>query len=315
MSTAPASGPGRDVVLVASGDLRLSANQRCWPAQAAMETPSAPRSPTRAHASSAHIRTTPRRTARLHRLADARGWRSSATSIRDAPLIVAEAVWQYSHHVLPGCTTHRGPILTVANWTGTWPGLVGMLNLNGSLTKAGVKYRTLWSEDFTDGLRARMHPALARERAGSSTTAATPARSTTGRSASSSRPTASRGSRSARRCSRDKAIMGVFDEGCMGMFNAIIPDELLHPDRRLQGAAQPVGALLRRCTQVSDDEAARRPPVAGRARACSSSIGPGRSDRPDRRSRSSSSARCTSPPCASPTTSAATRSASSTSRA
>jgi hypothetical protein len=23
--------------------------------------------------------------------------------------------------------------------------------------------------------------------------------------------------------------MGVFDEGCMGMFNAIIPDHLLHP--------------------------------------------------------------------------------------
>src|SRR6185436_8947209 len=28
---------------------------------------------------------------------------------------------------------------------------------------------------------------------------------------------------------REKAIMGVFDEGCMGMYNAIIPDELLHP--------------------------------------------------------------------------------------
>lgn len=28
---------------------------------------------------------------------------------------------------------------------------------------------------------------------------------------------------------RDKAILGVFDEGCMGMFNAIIPDHLLHP--------------------------------------------------------------------------------------
>ena len=67
-----------------------------------------------------------------------------------APLIVAEAVWQYSHHVLHGLISHRGPILTVANWSGTWPGLVGMLNLNGSLTKAGVKYSTLWSEDFTD---------------------------------------------------------------------------------------------------------------------------------------------------------------------
>ena len=32
---------------------------------------------------------------------------------RDAPLVVAEAVWQYSHHVLPGLRRHRGPILTV----------------------------------------------------------------------------------------------------------------------------------------------------------------------------------------------------------
>ena len=54
------------------------------------------------------------------------------------PLIVAESVWQYSHHVLHGLMSHRGPILTAANWSGTWPGLVGMLNLNGSLTKAGV---------------------------------------------------------------------------------------------------------------------------------------------------------------------------------
>src|SRR5204863_780183 len=32
----------------------------------------------------------------------------------------------------------------------------------------------------------------------------------------------------ARELLRNKAIMGVFDEGCMGMYNAIIPDELLH---------------------------------------------------------------------------------------
>ena len=32
----------------------------------------------------------------------------------------------------------------------SWPGLVGMLNLNGSLTKAGVEYSTLWSENFKD---------------------------------------------------------------------------------------------------------------------------------------------------------------------
>ena len=33
----------------------------------------------------------------------------------------------------------------------------------------------------------------------------------------------------ARKLKSRKAIMGVFDEGCMGMYNAIIPDELLHP--------------------------------------------------------------------------------------
>ena len=65
-------------------------------------------------------------------------------------LIVAEAVWQYSHHLLAGLRSHRGPILTVANWSGDGPGLVGMLNLNGSLTKAGVAYSSIWSVDFTD---------------------------------------------------------------------------------------------------------------------------------------------------------------------
>jgi hypothetical protein len=53
---------------------------------------------------------------------------------------------------------------------------------------------------------------------------------------------------------REKAIMGVFDEGCMGMFNAIIPDSLLHPTgvykERLSQSA-----LYYESTQVSDQEA------------------------------------------------------------
>src|SRR5207302_2002127 len=53
---------------------------------------------------------------------------------------------------------------------------------------------------------------------------------------------------------REKAIMGIFDEGCMGMFNAVIPDELLHPTgvykERLSQSA-----LYYESTQVSDEEA------------------------------------------------------------
>ncbi len=142
-----------------------------------------------------------------------------------APLIVAESVWQYSHHVLAGLTTHRGSILTVANWSGTWPGLVGMLNLNGSLTKAGVRYSTLWSEDFTDtffklGLRQWLAEG-----------AVTHDQSHVKDLALLKLPAEDEqiGRRAARRLKQEKAILGVFDEGCMGMFNAIIPDELLHP--------------------------------------------------------------------------------------
>nr|WP_262904643.1 fucose isomerase [Hymenobacter lucidus] len=141
------------------------------------------------------------------------------------PLIVAESVWQYSHHVLAGLTTHQGPILTVANWSGQWPGLVGMLNLNGCLTKAGVPYSTLWSEDFTDefftaGLRQWLTEGIITQDA-----------SHVKPFAGAMLPAADEktGRAFARRFRQHKAIMGVFDEGCMGMYNAIVPDELLHP--------------------------------------------------------------------------------------
>ena len=52
--------------------------------------------------------------------------------------------------MLAGLRTHRGPILTVANFAGDWPGLVGLLGLNAGLTKMGTPYSTLWSVDFTD---------------------------------------------------------------------------------------------------------------------------------------------------------------------
>src|SRR4051812_29446088 len=137
------------VYLIASGDLRLSANEKCWPEQARMEallTEAVKReggSVRRANACDKR---------KKHGFIDSQkmGLEVFRRLDPDAPLIVAEAVWQYSHHVLAGLTTHRGPILTVANWSGTWPGLVGMLNLNGSLTKAGVRYSTLWSENFRD---------------------------------------------------------------------------------------------------------------------------------------------------------------------
>ena len=137
------------VILVASGDLRLSATKVCWPAQDRAE-----------QAVMAAIRKEGGEVKRGHPFLPEKGhgfidsqkygMEVFSQIPPEAPIVVVEAVWQYTHHVFSGLLSHRGPILTVANWSGEWPGLVGMLNLNGSLTKAGVKYSTLWSVDFQD---------------------------------------------------------------------------------------------------------------------------------------------------------------------
>ena len=139
----------REVYLIASGDLRQSANETCWAAQASMEKKLGAAVAALGYRT---VRAHPYRPKARHGFiaSQREGLEIFAGLDPKAPLIVAEAVWQYSHHVLGGLIAHRGPILTVANWSGQWPGLVGMLNLNGSLAKAGVRYSTLWSEDFTD---------------------------------------------------------------------------------------------------------------------------------------------------------------------
>ena len=212
--------------LMSSGDLRLSANQKCWPEQAKMEAvlghalegrrlDGGPRSSVRQG-----------KAARLHRLAkDGHGSLSPAGS-RLRRSSSPSAVWQYSHHVLHGLFTHRGPILTVANWSGTWPGLVGMLNLNGSLTKAGIRIQHAVERGFHRHLLSRPACANGSPKASSPTTKATSAICGCVKLPAGDEQI---GRRVAREFKQQKAIMGVFDEGCMGMFNAIIPDELLHP--------------------------------------------------------------------------------------
>jgi hypothetical protein len=211
------------IILIASGDLRLKANQKCWPAQQKVEelvTAAIQRDGFKA------VRGHAFDPIKQHGFIDSQkyGMEVFRHLPVDAPLIVVEAVWQYSHHVLAGLITHQGPILTVANWSGEWPGLVGMLNLNGSLTKAGVKYSTLWSKDFSDEyFLSRLHSWLRGE--------------AIIHDASHVRPLSAVrlpkdaeqiGAVEAQHLQREKAIMGVFDEGCMGMFNAIVPDHLLN---------------------------------------------------------------------------------------
>ena len=239
----------KQVQLVASGDLRLSANQDCWPAQQEMEA-----ALTKAVEAEGYevVRAHPYLRNEKHGFIESQrtGMNVFADIDPNAPIIVAEAVWQYSHHVLSGLISHGGPILTVANWSGTWPGLVGMLNLNGSLTKAGVKYSSLWSEDFTDSyFTKRLAQWLKTGKCSHRTNHVVPFNKVKIGSKE-----GKLGKALAEQLRTEKAIMGIFDEGCMGMFNAIIPDHLLNPTGVFKERLSQ-SALYYETTQVGDGEA------------------------------------------------------------
>src|SRR5258708_39432168 len=96
------------VYLVANGDLRLSANQKCEPAQAAMEK-----------ALVGAIQQEGFRVKRAHPFDETKGHgfidsekiglRVFRSIPQEAPLVVAEAVWQYSQPLLWRLISHHAP--------------------------------------------------------------------------------------------------------------------------------------------------------------------------------------------------------------
>lgn len=250
MTTKAKKPADKTVLLVANGDLRLSANQNCWAEQAKME-----KELTKVVAKLGYKlkRAHPFKKAEGHGFISSQkeGLEVFSKIDRKTPLIIAESVWQYSHHLLAGLIAHQAPILTVANWSGTWPGLVGMLNLNGSLTKAGVKYSTLWSEDFAtdEDFQAKLALWLKKgkvEHATPHARAYKPAKASPKAKAAAAKIAAD--------LDKNKSILGVFDEFCMGMYNSLIDDALLFPANICKERLSQ-SALFAAMQQVSAQEA------------------------------------------------------------
>lgn len=214
-----------EVLLVTNADLRESANVACWPVQEKFER--------KLHDVLGDEFGVAVRRAHPVKADKGHGFISSqregsdlfARIDPDAPVIVLLTAWQYSHHLAASLLHHRGKILLLANFDGTWPGLVGMLCLAGTLTSLGKPCARLWSENFDDaffldGLRAwldtgridhdtsYLHPVTADH-----SVLRTPAGAI--------------GQRVGAYVLRHKEIMGLFDSFCMGMMNGVFPQRAL----------------------------------------------------------------------------------------
>ena len=247
IATRPKAEP-KTVYTLANGDLRLTTNVKTWDMQQQVEREFA-----------AAVESLGWNVKRTHGVNPATGHgfidnqRAGMEVFKnvptEAPLVVVEAVWQYSHHILHGLRDHQGPILLVANFAGDFPGLVGMLNLHGSMVKAGIKHATLWSKDFTDEwARTKLAEwietgAIVHDTSHVRDLPALPAS-----------PEKELGEALAVQLKTDKAIIAMFDEYCMGMYNALIDDEMMNPagiyKERLSQSA-----LVAEMKNVSDEEA------------------------------------------------------------
>lgn len=213
-----------EVLLVANADLREPANVTCWPTGQKFETKL-----------QAALEKEGYRIKRAHKIDIERGhgFISSQREGADvfaaidpeAPVIVLITAWQYSHHLASSLAHHKGPVLLLANFEGTYPGLVGMLCMAGTLTSLGVNYSRIWSETFEDekfstDLRTWLRDGYVHQRTDYL------------HEVKASHPVmASQEGQAGRQVGefilKNKAIVGLFDSYCMGMINGVFPQKAM----------------------------------------------------------------------------------------
>ncbi|QUS57161.1 signal transduction protein [Pseudovibrio brasiliensis] len=221
---APISVADKEILVVTNADLRESANVTCWPTfedyAQRLETALTAQGfkMKRAHEYDA---------ARGHGFISSQkeGSELFAKIDPEAPLIVLLTAWQYSHHIAPSLAKHKGPILLLANFDGTWPGLVGMLCMAGSLTSLGVEYSRLWSQTFEDDFfKSGLGTWLKDGKLSHDTSYL---QDVSANHAVLQTPAGQAGQQVGEYILKNKAILGLFDTFCMGMMNGYFPVKAL----------------------------------------------------------------------------------------
>jgi hypothetical protein len=213
----------KDVVLLSNGDFRDPVGVGCWPKQE--ETLKlVEESFNRLGIKT--VRGNQYKKQKRHGFitTQAEGCRVFANLEPEVPVVLVLSSWVWAHHLASSAKLHRGPVLLLGNFDGTWPGLVSLLNHSGSYERLGIKHSKIWTDGFAadsafmENLKKWTEKEVIEYREDHLS------RLNELRLSESAEKV---GEKIARDIRKHKRIMGQMDPGCMGMLNAVMsPDKL-----------------------------------------------------------------------------------------
>jgi L-fucose isomerase-like protein len=211
------------VVLVSNGDFRDSVGVNCWPKQE--ETLLQVENVFNTFGVKTE-RANPYKEDKQHGFINTQAEACRIFSVihSDMPVVIVLSSWVWAHHIASSLKLHKGPVLILGNFDGTWPGLVSLLNHSSSFDRMGIKHSKIWTDsfagdpDFMNRLKAWISNKSIRYSNDHKV------------SLDELNIEASHfqfGKELAKKIRREKRILGQMDPGCMGMLNAVMSPDIM----------------------------------------------------------------------------------------
>ncbi len=240
----------KEAVLISNGDFRDQVGVTCWPKQEeTLQMVEASFAQMGVHTSRGHAFCPEKRHGFITTQAEA--CQIFSRLPRDVPIIVVLSSWVWAHHLASSLKLHRGPILLIANFDGTWPGLVSLLNHSATFDRLGIPHSKAWTDSFVKDakFKKKLENWILTGKIDYSMEHLT----------SLDRLTIPEselafGSNLAASILNEKRILGQMDPGCMGMLNAVMsPDKLCDLGMPVEYLSQ--SDLLSEMALISQEEA------------------------------------------------------------
>lgn len=212
----------KEVALISNGDFRDAVGVNCWPKQEeTLQKVEKVFKSLRLKAKRAH----PYKEDKKHGFitTQAEGCRVFSNLNPDTPVVVILSSWVWASNIASSLKLHKGPILLLGNFDGTWPGLVSLLNHSATLERMSISHAKIWTDAFIDD---SWFMEKLKKWIETGSIEYSNEHITNAKDLKISGQAEGFCAELAHKILKEKKILGQMDPGCMGMLNAVIsPDK------------------------------------------------------------------------------------------